>query len=400
MIRTRFIGVLILLLLLGAGGFWFWHRNPSTVVAEQTDVIPPPPPGPVIDVQERTVVEGDVFTKVMEDLGVSYGDALTIVTNAADVFDLTNIKVGRTFKLISEDGVRARVEYEPGTEYAIKIDLENGLAVTKELIKYDVTVETTEVTIDASLFEDGLAAGMSEQLIIAFANIFAWEIDFATVVQKGDHMNVLYEKRMRDGKEAPIGNILAGEFTNSGTTVSAFRFVGADGKEGYFNEEGDSLVRPFLKSPLAFGRVTSGYNYARMDPVIGVVQPHRAIDYAAPLGTPIMAVGDGNIIRASWNGPYGNEVMIRHNSQFQTNYAHLWKFAKGIKPGVHVSQGQTIGFVGSTGRSTGPHVHYEVVVNGTKVNPQDVKFPKGESIGAEEQEAFEAERDRLKGMME
>lgn len=380
-------------------GFWFWKSDRPDVSAQETPdqvVLLDVPSGPRIEIQSREVIEDDTFTKVMEDLGVSYADALEIVSSAEEVFDFTSIKLGKTFRLVKEDGLPVRIEYEPGTEYAVVVDLQNGFETHKEPIAYDVSVETAEVTINSSLFEDGVAAGLSEQLIIEFANVFAWEIDFATQVQAGDTMKVLYEKRFRGGEEAGIGNVLAGTFTNYGETVEGYRFEDAEGEVGYYNAEGDSLVRPFLKAPLSYSRITSGFTYSRFHPVLGTNTMHRAIDYAAPLGTPIMAVGDGTILQAGWNGGYGNYVAIRHNDRLRTNYGHLSAFAKGIKPGARVTQGQVIGYVGSTGWSTGPHVHYEVQEYGTLVNPLEVEFPKGDALPEEELEDFFHHRDMLK----
>lgn len=391
----RYLLPLILVLGFLGTGIWFWQKEPAPAEAEKPiEAVIDIPAGPIIDFVIRTVEDGDTFTKVMEDLGLSYGDALEIVDNASEIFDFTSIKLGKDFKLITEDAKPVRIEYEPGTEYMIVVHLDD-LKVEKKDIEYEVEVSTAELTINTSLYHDGLNAGMSEELIIAFAEVFAWEIDFATAVQQGDSMKVLYEKRFRDGKEAGIGDILAGEFVNVGTPVRGFRFIGEDGKVAYYNDEGDSLIRPFLKAPLHYSRITSGFTYNRFHPVIGKNTPHRAIDYAAATGTPIFAVGDGVIKQASWNGGYGNFISIRHNERFVTNYGHLSSYAKGIKPGVRVKQGQTIGYVGSTGWSTGPHLHYEVSVNGTLVNPLKVEFPKGDSIAEEQKQEYFETRDSL-----
>lgn len=389
----RYLLLILFIIFAGIGGFFSWNHF-TAADAQPQEQLPPEPVGPVVTTETREVIEDDTFTVVMEDLGVSYADALTFVENAEEVFDLTSIKLGKTFKLVKEDGVPLRIEYEPGTEYMVVLHLDD-LNVEKQDIAYDVEIRTADVMIENSLYLDGLAAGIDEELIIEFANVFAWELDFATAVQKGDTMRVLYEKRFRNGKEAGIGDVLAGEFVNVGTKIEGYRFEDSEGKIGYFNAEGESLVRPFLKAPLSFSRITSGFTNARFHPVLKRTTPHRAIDYGAPTGTPIFSVGDGVIKRASWNGGYGNQVVVRHNERFTTTYAHMSAYARGIRPGVRVKQGQTIGFVGSTGFSTGPHLHYEVIVNGTKINPLKVEFPKGDSIAEEEQEAFFAERDRL-----
>jgi len=395
---TFFIIVVLIFSALGAG-FWFWQRDIESSQAIEVIEEAVVPSGPLVEVEERVVEDGDTFTSVMEDLGVEYSEALKIVEKGESIFDFTSIKLGKTFRLIKEDHVPQRIEYEPGTEYMVVIDLQQDFMVQKQDIPYDIELDAVGLTINNSMYVDGLESGMSEELIIAYAEVFAWEIDFATAVQKGDKMTVLYEKRFRNGEESGIGDVLAGTFTNHGETVTAYRYTSPDGSFGYYDEEGNSLIRPFLKAPLHFSRISSGFSYARFHPITGKTTPHRAIDYAAPLGTPIRAVGDGVIKKAAWNGGYGNYISIRHNERFTTNYAHLSRYADIAKPGTRVKQGDIIGYVGSTGFSTGPHLHYEVEVDGVKVNPLEVEFPKGDSISEEEKESFLAEKDRLKNLL-
>lgn len=353
--------------------------------------------GPVITTKTYTVVEDDTFTKVMEELGVSYSDALLIVERAEEVFNFTSIKLGKSFKLVLKDGVRDHIEYEPGTEYMIVVDLET-LESSRQDIEYDVEEVVAEVVIDESMFLSGLDAGLSEVLILELVEVLAWEVDFATQVQTGDSYKVLYEKRYRDGKESGIGDVLAATFTNVGDTVYAYRYLDESGDTSYYNEKGESLVRQFLKAPLSYSRISSGYTYARFHPVLQKTTEHRAIDYAAPIGTPIMAVADGTITQAGWNGGYGIYVDIRHNSIYETQYAHLSKLT--VSYGDRVKQGDVIGYVGSTGFSTGPHLHYQVKVSGSLVNPLEVEFPAGDAISEEKMGEFERQRDELKTKFE
>lgn len=370
------------------------HVDDAQVNAGQEEVITVYEPKKTY--QERPVQDGDTFTNVMEDLGLSYADALVIVENGTDIFDFTSIKLGKVFKLVKLDNVSDHIEYEPNSEQVVIIDLQNDLAVRVEDIEYETQIAHAQLTIQNSMYADGVAAGMSPELIIEFANVFAWEIDFATQVQEGDSFRILYEKRYRDGKEAGIGNVLAGEFVNVGNSIQGYRYEHENGDVAYYNQEGESLIRPFLKAPLSFSRITSGYTNARFHPVLGRSTPHLAIDYAAPLGTPIKAVGDGVIRQARYNGGYGNFIQIRHNERFTTNYAHLSRYASIASPGTRVKQGDVIGYVGSTGFSTGPHLHYEVLVNGTKVNPLQVEFPKGDSVAEEDLDAYTSAMNELK----
>jgi len=218
-------------------------------------------------------------------------------------------------------------------------------------------------------------------------------------VQTGDSFVVVYEKRTRQGQDAGVGRIHVASFTNVGETTYAYRYTDSAGEPGYYDGEGSSLIRPFLKAPLSYNRISSGFTYARFDPITSRLGTHRAIDYAAPIGTPILAVGNGTITFMGWNGPYGNYIDIHHNDTYQTQYAHLSAFAKGLGKGSKVEQGQVIGYVGSTGHSTGPHLHYQVKVNGTLVNPLEIEFPKGESLTEDELPAFYQERDRLNRLL-
>lgn len=390
------ISILILLIVVVWAGFRFYNKGSKQVNATLSVQDSSLTVAPVITKKTREVASGDTFTDIIQDLGYSYSDALRIVENGGDIFDFTSIKVGKVFTLVSYDNEATRIEYEPGTEYIVIIDLLQDFSVEKRKISYDIEITAVSLIINDSMYLDGISAGIDPLLIIEFANIFAWEIDFATQVRRGDKVTILYEKRFRDGVEAGFGNILAGEFINSGQSVQGYRYVNVSGDIGYYNQDGESLVRPFLKVPLEFSRITSGFTYNRFHPTLKRNIPHLAIDYAAPYGTPIYAVGDGVIRIARYRRGDGNYISLRHNGKFTTNYAHMSGFAKGIRPSVRVKQGDVIAYVGSTGFSTGNHLHYEVEVNGKKVNPLEVEFPKGDSIAGDEAEAFNNKRDELR----
>ncbi len=352
-----------------------------------------------ITTNSYTIQDGDTFTKAAEQLEIPYSEALAIVEAATDTFDFTRVRIGKTLSIVFEDGVRKRLEYEPDNERVIVVDLQNNYATTEKPIEYNVELTTAQVTIQESMFLSGVNAGVPETVILDMAEIFAWEIDFATQTQTGDSFQVLYEKRTRNGQESTPGKVLAATFTNRGSVSSAFRFE-TEEKAGYYDAAGNSLVRPFLKAPLSYSRITSGFSYSRFHPVLGTNTMHRAIDYAAPLGTPIMAVGDGTITYLGYNGGYGNYIDIRHNATFETQYAHLSSYAQGLRAGSRVTQGQVIGYVGSTGYSTGPHLHYQVEVNGELVNPLEVEFPSGDAIAEEYKPAFDQKRSELEQLLQ
>ena len=382
------------------GGFFLWpHEGPiPSPAALETAAIEPVKP-----VERRhEIVEDDTFTKAMEALGVGYAEALRILASAEGIYDFANVRIGKTLALtLGEDGFPAKLTYEPNASTSVVVENMSGDWVAREEeIEYDIDVVKARGTISSSLYAAGLEAGMSEGAIITLADTFAWSVDFATQVREGDTFEVAYEKRSRDGADAGTGRVLTAGFTNDGTRHEAYLFE-MDGKDGYYDEAGASLVRQFLKAPLSYSRITSGYTNARFHPVLKSSTPHRAIDYAAPLGTPVMATADGVISSYGWNsGGYGNLASIRHNSTFSTNYAHLSRFAKGLKRGSAVTQGQVIGYVGSTGFSTGAHLHYEIVKDGTKVNPLQVELPAGDPIPEEQRPAFEAKRDELKKLLQ
>jgi murein DD-endopeptidase MepM/ murein hydrolase activator NlpD len=395
---------LIFLLILIGTGTWFVLRdvpmftNETIASTEEFEEVQEIIAAPQQFITEYEIADGDTFTSAMEALGLSYADALAIVEAATDVFDFTSIRVGKTFQLVSENNGPVELRYEPDMETIIRVNLRNEFETTTEEIIYDIELAQVDVTITDSLFASGVREGLSEVLLLEYVDVFAWEVDFATVVQENDSYTILYEELYRDGEYVGTGDVIYGSFNNVGNESFAYQFIDENGEEGYFDADGNSLIRPFLKAPLSYSRITSGFSYARFHPVLNTTTPHRAIDYAAPSWTPIMAVGDGTVVYAGWNGGYGNFISIRHNGTYQTNYAHLIDYEVGY--GDQVKQGDVIGYVGSTGFSTGPHLHYEVEVNGTLVNPLEVEFPKGDAVPEEQRPAFEQEKQRIDALVE
>lgn len=349
--------------------------------------------GPEITTESFVVEEGDVFTKVADRMGYGFSEALEMVAASEEVYDLTKVRRGEEFRKIFEDGVFSHIEYDiDGNRMLILEEIEEGFVAREEVIEYKKELAIASFSIENSMFLSGVEAGLEEGLIIGIADVFAWTIDFATQVQVGDSVEVLYEKLYRDGEYVGTGKVLAASFTNKGERFEGYLFEDKNGVRKHFDAEGNSLVRQFLRAPLSYSRITSGFTYARFHPVLNRTTPHRAIDYAAPIGTPIFATADGTVTFAGWNsGGYGNFIKIRHNSIYGTNYAHLSKFA--VSAGDFVEQGEVIGYVGSTGFSTGPHLHYEMTVNGQLVNPGEVDLPAGDPISEEERGEFEAQRD-------
>ena len=347
---------------------------------------------PQYEITNYTVEDGDVFALVMEKLGFDYSETMDILDSASSTYDFTKIKVGRPFRLFkNKSGEVVRLEYEKDSEEIIMVEFKDSDYLSSIVpIEYDIETEVASGIVSSSLWFAGLDAGMSEDLIVEFADIFAWTVDFSIQTRTGDTFKLLYEKRYRDGEYVGIGQVLVGEFVNDGKSYKGYLFENEEGRPAYYSETYESLQKQFLKAPLEFRRITSGYTYARFDPINSNLGPHRAIDYAAPIGTPVMAVGDGTIEFAGWSSiGYGNFISVHHNDTYTTQYAHLSAFAKGIRKGVKVVQGQVIGYVGSTGHSTGAHLHYQIKKNGSLLNPLEMELPPTEPVPEERRVEFD-----------
>lgn len=247
-----------------------------------------------------------------------------------------------------------------------------------------------EGTIQDSLYYSAKKAHLPAALVPAFANLFGWEMDFTRDIRPGDTFRVVYERILdEEGRYLRSGNILAAELSLSKRkkTLDAYRTKTKYGV-GYYSSKGYNKQRTLLRTPLEFTRISSNFNLKRKHPILGYTRAHKGTDFAAPTGTPVRAAGDGIVEKASWYGGYGRYIRLKHSKKFKTAYAHLYRYARGIKPGKHVRQGQIIAYVGTSGRSTGPHLHYEVIRYGKHVNPMTVKLPMGKAIPKKQKEAF------------
>ena len=253
--------------------------------------------------------------------------------------------------------------------------------------------------IDAQVGDDQLDAGQRQRLAWDLADIYAWQVDFTRDIQTGDRFRVVLDRLISEDGEIRFGRVLASDLTMSGKSMTAFRFETA-GRPTFFDGDGKSLRRAFLRAPVQFRRISSTFARARRHPVLGITRRHQGTDYAASPGTPVMAAGDGVVLRAGRAGGYGNLVELRHRNGITTRYGHLRGFARGIRGGARVSQGQTIGYVGSTGLASGPHLHYEFRVNGVAKDARRVELGNGAPIADRDREAFERERDRLRLLLD
>lgn len=355
-----------------------------------------PPPVTTAKPTERTVsvpvTPNTTFGALMADASISPAISQAILTAAQNVYDLKNIRVDRSLDLIYDQatGQFKQLRYQINTEeelYVTRQPDQDAATTTvgtwlaeRRPIAYEIKIKTIEGTIESSMYEAALKQGIDERVIIAAADAFQWSVDFALDPRVGDTFKFIYEARYRDGQYVMPGNILAGRYVNAGTVYQTYYFEESKENTGYFDENGNSVQKMFLKAPVAYKYITSGFTTGRRYiEAFSISTGHRAIDYAAPLGTPIRAVGDGTVTFAGRNRQgYGNLTSIRHNSTYSTNYGHQSKII--VKVGQKVKQGQTIGYVGSTGLSTGPHLHYEMVKNGVKINPLLEVLPPGQPI--------------------
>ncbi len=366
-----------------------WHKDD---VVKTDDKAVPQVKGAdkkVFDVN-HVVKERDTLSVILESHNIKNEEALNIIDAFDAVHSVSQIKSGNTINInFNDDKSSAELlQYQIDSEKILKLEkLENSWIAKEELIEYEIRTVVGKGNIDSSLFETGVALGLDFATILKMSDILSGEIDFSTDIQKGDSFKLLYEKKFLDNEFIIDGKILAVKFNNQGKIFNGYHFEN-NGEEDYYDENGDSLRKAFLKSPLSFRYISSGYTNARYHPILKKVMPHKSIDYAAAYGTPVVSVADGKIIFANWKSGYGNYVIISHSNSYITQYAHLSRFAKGIKYGQKVEQGQTIAFVGSTGFSTGPHLDYSMKKNGVLVNPLKIDIPSGKSLPEELKEKY------------
>ncbi len=354
--------------------------------------IPPTPPPPEIrrEVLEGAIAPGETLTSLLKDY-LSPQEIHSLSLKSREIFPLSRICAGQPYRLCVKDGEFESFEYDIDAEdqLIIRRDTED-FQILRSPIEYVVETDHVSGIIRSSLFEAVTESGEKAEMALALSDIFAWDIDFIRDIRQGDSFQVLVEKRFRKGEPAGYGRILAARFTNQGQNYNAFLFQDGDRSPSYYDTEGNSVRKAFLKAPLSFTRISSGFSRKRFHPITKTWKAHPAIDYAAPSGTPIKSVGDGTIIRIGHTKYNGNFVKIRHNSSYETLYLHMKGFGRGMKNGKKVVQGQVIGYVGSTGLATGPHLCFRMYKNGTPVNPYRVKSPAADPVSSKRLADFQA----------
>jgi murein DD-endopeptidase MepM/ murein hydrolase activator NlpD len=315
---------------------------------------------------------------------------------SSDIFSLTHIRKGQPYKIILQDNSLVGFEYEIDKEDRLVVQKnKDSFFINQAPIQYDINLEVVSSTIQSSLFEAVRKSGERSELAWKLSDIFAWDIDFIRDIQPNDQLKVLVEKRYRDGKLSGYGDIQAAFFTNRGTLYKAFLHKDSNEIAGYYDENGKSIQKAFLKAPLAFSRISSKFNKRRLHPVFKTYKAHKGVDYAAKKGTPIKTVGDGIITRIGYNKGMGNFINIRHYNGYTTSYNHMSKFRKGMKTNKKVLQGDVVGYVGMTGIATGPHLDFRMTKNGKLIDPLKHKSPSANPVKLEEMEQFLAKTQKL-----
>lgn len=338
-------------------------------------------------VAEERIRRGDTLVGLLERMGVNTAGLATFLGQDKTARNLVNLRAGRVLTVQqTADGDLQWLRYKSGidedSQESILVQKLNGQFVSKlESVNFEKQIVFRSGRIESSLFAAADKAGMPDSVAIQLTEIFGSDIDFHRELQKGDEFKVVYEDLTLEGRSARSGRVLAVEFVNNNKPYKAYWFTPSGNRNaGYYNEEGRSLKKSFLRSPLAFSRISSGFTPRRFHPIQQRWKAHNGVDYAAPTGTPIMATASGTVKFSGWQNGYGNFVEIQHHSGYSTAYAHLSRFGKGVKVGQKVEQGDVIGYVGATGWATGPHLHYEFRVNRVPKNPLSITVAQAEPL--------------------
>lgn len=329
-----------------------------------------------------TVESGRGIAAVVESAGLSSAEWPEILRQNSAAAPLKTLRAGRTVHLLKNaDNQLQELSYEYDDTHTLQARRVDG---TLEFVTIEAALEHRPTSaagiITSSLFADGQKAGLSNRMIMQLADLFAYDIDFALDLRDGDRFSVIYDSVYKNGEKMRDGDILAAEFVNNGKRYRSMRYVFPDGSAAYYTPEGQSFRKAFIRTPVDYARVSSGFSMHRMHPILNIIRAHKGVDYAAAEGTPVKATGDGTVAFMGVKSGYGNVVVLRHGSHYETVYAHLARYRKGLRSGSSVRQGQVIGYVGMTGLATAPHLHYEFHVNGVYKNPMTVALPRANSL--------------------
>jgi murein DD-endopeptidase MepM/ murein hydrolase activator NlpD len=379
----------------------------TPAVLTKTTPVPAPAPAPETRAatpadtdgnwHQVTVKSGDSLATIFNKLDISAQQLHALLEQGGAAHNLKKIHPGQKLRVLTD-------EKQGLVKLSYPIDKLSTLEVSRNGEEFDIstshrTPERREVsasaTINSSLFLAANKAGMSDNITMELAGIFGWDIDFALDIRKGDSFTVLYEEIYLDGEHIDNGEILAAEFVNQGKRYQAVRYTDAGGRTDYYALNGESMRKTFLRTPVEFSRISSRFSTGRKHPILNKIRAHKGVDYAASTGTPIKSTANGKIIHIGKKGGYGNTIIVQHGTRYSTLYAHMSKYRGGLKNGSRVRQGQTIGYIGSSGLATGPHLHYELRVDGTHRDPLRVKLPGADPLNKKYMDDFSTRAETL-----
>ncbi|MBK5537490.1 peptidoglycan DD-metalloendopeptidase family protein [Pseudomonas sp. TH05] len=369
------------------------EAEPAPVAAEE-----PKAPGH----REVIVSKGDTLSTLFEKVGLPTSSVHELLASDKQAKQFTQLKHGQKLEFeLSPDGQLNNLHSKVSDLESITLTKgPKGYAFNRVITKPVVRSAYVHGVINSSLSQSAARAGLSHNMTMDMANVFGYDIDFAQDIRQGDEFDVIYEQKVINGKTVGTGNILSARFTNRGKTYTAVRYTNKQGTSSYYTADGNSMRKAFIRTPVDFARISSRFSMGRKHPILNKIRAHKGVDYAAPRGTPIKAAGDGKVLLAGRRGGYGNTVIIQHGNTYRTLYGHMQGFAKGVQTGGNVKQGQIIGYIGTTGLSTGPHLHYEFQVNGVHVDPLGQKLPMADPIAKAERARFLQQSQPLMARMD
>ncbi len=369
-------------------------QNSTTQQAEQPAEKPLEPVAEAAPVDPYTklitVANGDTLSTVFQKAGLTPAHLHEALSSSKDAKRFGQLKIGQELEVkLTQDGGLQHLQSKLSDLETITLSkTEKGFEFKRDLTKPTVRSAYARGVIDSSLFVSAKRAGLSHNLTMDLANVFGYDIDFAQDLREGDEFEVIYEQKVVNDKKVGDGNILAARFVNRGKPFTAVRYTNKQGSTSYYTADGNSMRKAFIRTPVDFARISSRFSMGRFHPILNKIRAHKGVDYAAPRGTPIKAAGDGRVQLAGRRGGYGNTIIIQHNKTYTTLYGHMQGFAKGVRTGSMVKQGQVIGYIGTTGLSTGPHLHYEFQVKGQHVDPLSQKMAMADPISGPDKTRF------------
>ncbi|ACX96956.1 peptidoglycan DD-metalloendopeptidase family protein [Halothiobacillus neapolitanus] len=371
-----------------------------TLTLPQTPPDEPTEPAPVATTIK--VKSGDSLSTIFSRLGLNYQTVSDVIAVGDQAAPLKNLRPGDQLNVeLTPDNQLLAINYQlaPNKTLSIRRDANDQFTADKIVLPMETRLTTAEGVIDSSLYQSAIESGLSANMVMELADIFGWKINFLKDVQNGDHFRIVYEEKYVNGKHVDTGAVVAAEFVNNGKTYQAVRYTAPNGKTGYYEPNGASLARGFLRYPVAFSRISSKFNMHRMHPLYHKIRAHKGVDFAAPTGTPIHAAGRGKIEFIGWQHGYGKVIKIKHDGGFETVYGHMSRFNNQLKRGSSVDMGETIGYVGMTGAATGPHLHYEFHVKGVYTDPLVAKLPEANPIPSKYRQDFLAQTQSALDLM-